>query len=194
MIECAFQLRLDAYHDGELDAAERARVEAHLSACSTCAAELAEMRALSARIGAAAAIGAIGTDESLGMHEAVRREAQQARDERERSIPLLRTAGMLSALAASVLIISGVWLMELRPGAGMSGPSRQQVARVAVQPEWERVAMTLRADPRPELIDESRFADSPHYAAEIDWMLRGLDLSAAGNAGDQKSWEKPGSF
>jgi anti-sigma factor RsiW len=191
MADCPFQLRLDAYHDGELDAAERARVEAHLSTCATCAAELAEMRALSARIGTATASGEVSADESRGMHAAVRREAEQARDERERSMPLLRTAGMLSALAASVLIISGAWLMELRPAAKAPG----QEARVALQPEWERVAMTLRADPRPELMDESRFADSPHYAAEIDWMLRGLDLSAAGNAaGGQRSWEKPGSF
>src|SRR2546430_873067 len=146
MVECPFQLRLDAYHDGELDAGERAGVEAHLAACPTCAAELAEMRALSARIGAAAAVGVIGSGESRGMHEAVRREAQEVRDERERSIPLLRTAGMLSALAASVLIISGAWLMELRPVGGRTRTPGMQ-ARVEIQPEWERVAMTLRADP-----------------------------------------------
>ena len=193
MAECRFQLRLDAYHDGELDAAERGRVEAHLATCATCAAELAEIRALSARIGAAAAVGAIDADEARGMHEAVRRESRAVRDERERSIPLVRTAGMLSALAASLLIISGVWLMELRPGS--RGPRPGPIARTEIQPEWERVAMTLRADPRPELLDESRFADSPHYAAETEWMLRGLDLNNnAVNPGDQRSWEKPGSF
>ncbi len=38
---------LIAYLDGELDATERARVAAHLTRCSACAAALAELRVLS---------------------------------------------------------------------------------------------------------------------------------------------------
>src|SRR4051812_37472871 len=47
MVDCGHQVRLDAYHDGELSPGERADVEAHLRACPSCAAELAAMRGVS---------------------------------------------------------------------------------------------------------------------------------------------------
>ncbi len=53
MIECDFQLQLDAYHDRELDAESRRRFEQHLKDCPTCPGELAAMQALSSRIEAA---------------------------------------------------------------------------------------------------------------------------------------------
>src|SRR2546421_1803159 len=123
MIECDFQLQLDAYHDRELDAEARRRFEQHLKDCPTCPAELAAMRALSARIEAATPDD-INGDESARIHEAV----NQADDAQPVSFPL-RTAGLLSALAASVLIISGVWLMDLRGSANPNvamrpGPTR----------------------------------------------------------------------
>ncbi len=48
MVDCGNQVRLDAYHDGELSPAERSAVEAHLRDCQSCAAELAAMRGMSA--------------------------------------------------------------------------------------------------------------------------------------------------
>jgi len=47
MSDCGHQVRLSAYHDGELSPAERAAVEAHLRDCPSCAAELAAMRRMS---------------------------------------------------------------------------------------------------------------------------------------------------
>lgn len=41
---------LEAYHDGELGAEDRARVEAHLQGCTACASEFASLRSLSARV------------------------------------------------------------------------------------------------------------------------------------------------
>lgn len=41
---------LEAYHDGELVAEDRARVEAHLQGCAACAHELASLRSLSDRL------------------------------------------------------------------------------------------------------------------------------------------------
>jgi anti-sigma factor RsiW len=41
---------LEAYHDGELGAEDRARVEAHLQGCAACSHELASLRALSDRV------------------------------------------------------------------------------------------------------------------------------------------------
>ena len=48
MVDCGNQVRLDAYHDGELSPAERCGIEAHLRDCPSCAAELAAMRGMSA--------------------------------------------------------------------------------------------------------------------------------------------------
>jgi anti-sigma factor RsiW len=47
MVNCENQVRLDAYHDGELSPAERSAVEAHLRDCPSCAAELAAIRRMS---------------------------------------------------------------------------------------------------------------------------------------------------
>jgi anti-sigma factor RsiW len=44
MVDCEKQVRLDAYHDGELSLPERSDVEAHLRDCPFCAAELAAIR------------------------------------------------------------------------------------------------------------------------------------------------------
>ena len=45
-----FTLRLHAFADGELDAAEARAVEAHLATCADCRAELAQIRALKAAL------------------------------------------------------------------------------------------------------------------------------------------------
>jgi anti-sigma factor RsiW len=47
MVDCENQVRLDAYHDGELSPAERSDVEAHLRGCPSCAAALAAIRGMS---------------------------------------------------------------------------------------------------------------------------------------------------
>jgi anti-sigma factor RsiW len=47
MVDCENQVRLDAYHDGELSPAERSAVEAHLRDCPSCAAGLAAIRRMS---------------------------------------------------------------------------------------------------------------------------------------------------
>jgi anti-sigma factor RsiW len=47
MVDCEKQVRLDAYHDGELSPAGRSDVEAHLRDCPSCAAQLAAMRGMS---------------------------------------------------------------------------------------------------------------------------------------------------
>jgi anti-sigma factor RsiW len=143
MLQCDFQHLLNAYHDGELDERARREVEAHARTCEGCAAQLAAMRDLSGliRVGARArgAVDAPRPEELARMHAAISRAAREARDR-----PLLRIAGGLSAVAASVLIISGVWLIELRGQGpvGGSGPKAAQTAQVATEfPKvWEQVA------------------------------------------------------
>jgi len=71
------------------------------------------------------------------------------------------------------LIVSCVWLNELPAPA----PPGQPLAR-AEAPAWERVALTLRADPLPSGLDgESYLAD----ARLADWVLRGLANQPNGN-------------
>ena len=68
----------------------------------------------------------------------------------------LRTAGMLSALAASILIISSVWLVEfpsrhaaaLSPGVAVV-PASDLGTLPADLPDWEQTALTLRVEPLP---------------------------------------------
>ena len=47
MVDCENQVRLNAYHDGELSPVERSDIEAHLRDCPSCAAELAAIRRIS---------------------------------------------------------------------------------------------------------------------------------------------------
>ena len=58
--------------------------------------------------------------------------------------PIWRLGGVLGAMAASVLIVSGVWLTQIPK------PQQQQTARTATPPQnWERIAVNLRVDPFP---------------------------------------------
>ena len=47
MASCIFNHRMEAYHDGEITGDARLAAEAHLSECSECAAQLAELAAVS---------------------------------------------------------------------------------------------------------------------------------------------------
>src|SRR5438105_12117203 len=147
MPDCQFQSRVEAYHDGELSAEGRRAVEEHLERCEECAGELAWLRSVSGAVGRReVASGLELTPAELGrVHAAV----DDAMDRADAAAPegypisLYRTAGALMAIAASVLIVSCVWLSELPTPAG----PRQPVGMAAVPNEgqaWERVAMTLR--------------------------------------------------
>jgi hypothetical protein len=73
---------------------------------------------------------------------------------------------VLGALAASILVVSSVWLMEL------PAPSARPVQMVRVPaPRWERIAVTLRAD--PILVDDNSSIQLAN-ADFTDWMLQGL--------------------
>ena len=177
MADCEFHLHLSAYHDRELDAETSRRIESHLAVCPACLAELAGMRDLSTRISAAVdggRTGEIAPRESARIHLAVDRAGEDA----PLSMPLLRTAGLLTALAASILIISGVWLLETRTAQGDMAVRVPVGQSVALAPDWERVATTLRADPRAG-------ENSMFYA--IDWMLNNLVQT------ERKPWAKPNS-
>ena len=178
MTECSFQLLIDAFHDRESDRDTTAKVERHFAECTVCAAYLASLRDLSARISIAAGSHGMNQTETARLHQAV----TNAGHDESVSLPLFRTMGLLTALAASVLVVCGVWLLDTKSpdfNAALSGN-----ASMALAPEWERVATTGYADPSPGLSGDTFF--SPRYA--VDWMLDDLTVT------ERKPWAKPKSF
>lgn len=172
---CGNKFRLNAFHDGELDAAERARVAEHLQGCADCATALDQLQRMSTlligdRTETPAGNNLVDAGEIARLHAAVDHEINRAAFQIDRSF--WRTAAVLSGLAASVLIVASAWLMET--------PAPR--APVALQPSiaqepWERVAMTLRADPLPYAgpeanPDPSAMADA--HMTMTNWMLDNL--------------------
>jgi len=178
MSECHYQNLIGAYYDCELDREAVAKVEDHLAGCADCIADLAAMSDLSDRISTAASWSGMDRAESSRLHQAVR----DAEEKVSESLPLFRTMGLLGALAASVLIVSGVWLLDMK--APEFDPAMSGGRSMALAAEWERVATTGYADPSPGLTGDAFF--SPRYA--VDWMLDDLTLM------EHKSWVKPKSF
>lgn len=163
---------LAAYHDDELDAATRARVEAHVRQCATCARELESLRDTSQPFRPLRDVN-LTRRQLAALHAAV--DDAAADDAR-----FMRTAATLAVIAASVLLVSLAWLRVLTPaptapGAGPAGAvaasnwsSREQA--------WEHVAVTLRPDPLtlPITPDPDRQLAEGYDAALADWMLQGL--------------------
>src|SRR4051812_45532236 len=132
MTNCPHHSELDAYHDGELDAQASERLREHLSTCPQCSAELAALEETSALFAANAEQIRLSQIELARLHQSVEPTRLEGQLERSEDSDLLRTAGLLSALAASVLIVSAVWLAEF--------PSRHTAAvspAVAVVPASE---------------------------------------------------------
>ena len=176
MSDCAFQPRLEAYHDGRLAPDARAAVERHVTGCAACAAHLAWLREVSASL-AHARPNPITADERRRLHAALN-EAIDAGETEPYPLSLSRTAAALAAVAASILLVSWVWLDEL-PAATPRG-TVQAVAAAEV-PAWERVAINLRIDPMPSYPGgETYLAD----ARLADWMLEGL-AGTGGSAIDE---------
>jgi anti-sigma factor RsiW len=168
MSECEYRSRLDAFHDGELDAQTHEQFERHLETCPECAAEVRELRRV-ARMFDALAEDPMSASALARVHQAV----DQVDD--EPPLGILRIAAVLTALAASVLVIGSAWLWEA-PGAGAQLP-RVVVYHPQPTAAWERVALTLEPDHLPrtawEVGDRTRLAETDARLA--DWMLDNLN-------------------
>ncbi|MBM4016942.1 MAG: hypothetical protein FJ288_01225 [Planctomycetes bacterium] len=111
MIECEQGQRVGAYHDGELPEASRAEVERHLRECPVCAAELRRLRRLSDLMRAAG--GAEMPGEVLArLHQSV---------DMQPKITMLHVAEVFVAAAASILLVSCVWLWRISAAGADSG-------------------------------------------------------------------------
>jgi anti-sigma factor RsiW len=105
MVDCDQPVRLDAYHDGELSAAERAAVEAHLCDCPSCAAELAAIRAMSG-VFADAAPREASREQLLRLARGVRPEPYDAR----LLLGLFRGAAVAAAVVLACALAAGAHL------------------------------------------------------------------------------------
>lgn len=174
MTECPFQLQVQALHDGQLDRAAQQAVEAHVAACPDCAATLRGLRDLSQMFGplAVAADRDPTPAELQRLYQAVDDESAR----RDESSSLLRLGGMLTGLAASILIISAAWLAE-GPGPSTSPTPGRDTVALSPDEDWQRVAVAAQADPRPRVTQQS---DSPYATHLADqqmsgWMIFNLD-------------------
>jgi anti-sigma factor RsiW len=126
MDACEFNSTVDAYHDGELDAAAAERFEAHVANCPSCQAELRAVRAMSqlmqTRMPATPEMPARAM---ARLHDEVNRVMERS---------LLRLAGSFAAIAATVLIAATVGLMTLSSQRGGGGGA------VAAPQAWESSA------------------------------------------------------
>jgi len=123
-MECPFFGRTGAYLDGELPAAEREACEAHLSGCSECSRELRRLERLSQFLSAA------GRPEFGGPRPLWKAELVQRR--------VVRFAEVLTAAAALVIAVCGIWLFRL---------SAQPDS--AAVPAWQRMAILQQSEPAP---------------------------------------------
>ena len=174
-MECDQTQRLNAFHDGELSARDAAEVVRHLEACSACRAELETLQRMS-RVFAALPTPSISAAALSRAHALVDRVASldsMADAEPAVDSSVRRMAFALTSLAASILIIATAWMFVGDPGETNAQP---QIA-IVQQPQWERVAMTLRADrfDLPEGSPTQMLADASSNDARVaDWMIRSL--------------------
>ena len=196
MSDCPIQSQLSAYHDGELDSQAVSQVEAHIATCAACREELAGLRNISGLFAAKAPAPMLPV-ELARLHRSLEGGVAGQIGYRPAEADFLRTAGMLSALAASILIISGVWLAEfpsrhaatLSPGVAVV-PASETPGLPASVPDWERTALTLRVEPIPlnsksgieegpqinqiGLADAGALGDNAVDSQVADWMVAGL--------------------
>jgi len=159
MVDCPYEPRLDAYVDGELAQDAAREIGGHVSGCQDCARYVAGLREMSRLLVEAPRERDITPSELARLHRAVDRAQDQ---------PLLRLAMTMSAVAASILIISLTWLSVLaspRQPTVSSGP-------IPEEPTWERLA----AGEGPAPIPGDRQTGTAD-ADTIRWMLDGTHQS-----------------
>jgi anti-sigma factor RsiW len=153
---CEFNSKVDAFHDGELDAATMQQFEAHLATCAPCREELRALRAMSRWIEARRPDVGVSLSDA-----ATSRLHAEVSGVMERS--LTRLAGSFAAIAASVLIAATIGLMTLPRATGGGGA----IGGAAGPEAWESSAFASNVDvsssssaidPELILIDLSRGA------------------------------------
>jgi anti-sigma factor RsiW len=148
MSECPNQLRIEAYHDGELSPEVAREVQLHLIDCAPCRDELRALQSMSqfVRSFAPAEMPSRAMDR---LHEQVDALTQ---------VDTLRFAKRLSSLAACLLAAAGVWFATT---------SRTSEASPA---PWERAAIMLQ-------LDNTTASAQTGESDTAQWMLASLNGS-----------------
>ena len=141
MSECEYSRKISAAYDGELPEDERQKLKRHVQECTQCRRELREMRALSNLLGGLEA-PSMSPDFLPGLHSSL--------SETQRRPILLRTARRLTAVAATILVGSVVWLWQF-DATGESPPT--------VPPQWERLVVVQEDEGYDEATREELLAE-----------------------------------
>jgi anti-sigma factor RsiW len=143
MANCEFNSQLDAYHDGELSTDARAVIESHVSGCSECSAQLAQLRTMSGLFSSSARPGL----SQIAMHR-LHHRLDLAMDR-----GLIRFGWTLSGIAASLLLVGSVWLMRVK-----------EVPMPQAAPPWVGVSVAMDTD--PNIRDASATPAAQWYLAD----------------------------
>lgn len=155
MESCTFTSRIGAFHDGELPADLRQRLESHLESCAACREEAEALSLVSG-------VFRQPDSQDLTPLELARLRQVVCRSVAWEESPI-RLFGGLLAVAASIIIVCGAWWHAAPPAAP------PQTWSVSETPEWERTAMNLRTDGEP-VVGRDATTD-PNLA---DWMVTWL--------------------
>jgi anti-sigma factor RsiW len=130
-MDCGFDEQLEAYHDGELSAAQASALEAHLPTCPTCSQRLAELAQMS-NLFAAAPIPHLS---QISLH----RLHHKVADEMDRG--LVRLAWTLSAVAAVIMVVASAWLMRIE-----NTPAAAPIITAQAAPPWAGVPASVEIE------------------------------------------------
>ena len=164
--DCPQSPRAHAWCDGELDPQAARAFEAHWGECPVCQREVEQVRQL-ARLFDDARSRNISSDSMARLHEAIDQFGEL--DEQRRAAAILPMARVLLALAASVLIVAGVWTYDT-PRANHTG-SAVVVQRWNAAPQWERWAGGI--DPWNQFPGSVTTTDPDHDRVR-QWMIKSL--------------------
>jgi anti-sigma factor RsiW len=139
MTKCEHSRSVSAYHDDELPEAQRQFMASHISECLLCAYELKQLRSLS-RLLTEANRPQLTAGAMKQMHQSVGKAREHL---------VMRTAEMLTAAAATILIICTAWIWQ-------GGDVSESVP--PVPSAWETVAVTQKVDAVSELPPQLQFA------------------------------------
>jgi anti-sigma factor RsiW len=125
---------LGAFVDGELSAADHARIAEHIKTCPSCAAEVRDLRAV-ASLFTSVHVDPLKPVERARLHKRLDVEMKENVD-----APIWRLGGAIGLIAASILVVAGTWLAVLP--ASQPTQTSGTVAQASQPEQWETIAST----------------------------------------------------
>jgi anti-sigma factor RsiW len=131
MMRCPTGEELSAFHDGRVSGGRLQLLQRHIAECDPCALELSRLAALSALF-----TNAVRPHLSQMSRHRLHNKIDQAMER-----GLIRFGWSISGIAASILLVSSVWLMHV-------GTAKMAIAKTTAEsaPPWLGVAVSTDAD------------------------------------------------